>query len=394
MKSILFSLLTVAFLLEGTGKVFAQADTVKKYRIAVFLPLYLDSAYDESGNYRYDKNFPKFMSPGLEFYEGLQLAADSLDKENAPIDIEVYDTRSTRRSIDDFVHDSSFRSTALIIGHITPGEQRQLAGIAAQLQVPFINVNYPNDAGVTNNPEMVILNSTLQTHCEGIYKFIQRNYSFYNIIFIRKKGSQEDRLKNYFADFERTAITAPLRIKYLLVGDEVDMKELTPFLDSNLKTVCIIGSLDEHFARTVCARFASVNSSYHAKVFGMPTLDAITDFSSPAYADQEIYYTTPFYINPNDSLANSILQYFRDKFYMRPSDLVYRGYETTYRFSKLLEKAKGHFNGNIGERNFKVFNDFDIQPVFLDKKSMTLDYLENKKLYFIKKVNGNVVAVY
>ncbi len=66
-----------------------------------------------------------------------------------------------------------------------------------------------------------------------------------------------------------------------------------------------------------------------------------------------------------------------------------------------LEEHKGNLDGSIGERKFKVFNDFDIQPVFTNKATgtaahgtITLQYLENKKLYFIKKVNGNVVAVY
>jgi len=126
----------------------------------------------------------------------------------------------------------------------------------------------------------------------------------------------------------------------------------------------------------------------------MPTWDAISDFSQPAYADQEIYYTTPFYMNPNDSLVASIQQYFKTRFYSRPSDMVFRGYETMFRFAQLLQEYGHNLNGSIGEKKFKVFNDFDIEPVFLNKQNLTLDYFENKKLYFIKKVNGNVVAVY
>ena len=78
--------------------------------------------------------------------------------------------------------------------------------------------------------------------------------------------------------------------------------------------------------------------------------------------------------------------------------MVFRGYETTLHFGQLLSAHKGQLDGSIGERKFKVFNDFDIQPVFtktIPSRAVThLQYLENKKLYFIKKVNGNVVAVY
>ena len=63
---------------------FAQ-NGISKQRIAVFVPLYLDSAFDATNSYRYDKSFPKFINPGLEFYEGVQLAIDSLNKVNEPL---------------------------------------------------------------------------------------------------------------------------------------------------------------------------------------------------------------------------------------------------------------------------------------------------------------------
>src|SRR5689334_10517600 len=54
-----------------------------RHRIAIFTPLYLDSTFDDLNNYRYGTQFPKFINPGLEFYEGAQLALDSLSKERA-----------------------------------------------------------------------------------------------------------------------------------------------------------------------------------------------------------------------------------------------------------------------------------------------------------------------
>jgi hypothetical protein len=51
-------------------------------------------------------------------------------------------------------------------------------------------------------------------------------------------------------------------------------------------------------------------------------------------------------------------------------------------------------SGSIGEKKFKLFTDFDIEPVFLNRQNMTLDYFENKRLYFIKKMNGLVTCVY
>src|ERR1700755_1075600 len=70
-----------------------QHDTLRR-SVAIFAPLYLDSAFDASGSYRYDKNFPKFINPGLEFYEGVQMALDTLRTEHVSLEVHIYDTRS------------------------------------------------------------------------------------------------------------------------------------------------------------------------------------------------------------------------------------------------------------------------------------------------------------
>src|SRR5450755_4679049 len=137
----------------------AQTPDSNRYHIAVFLPLYLDSAFDASGNYRFDQNFPKYLNPGLEFYEGMELAMDSLHKKGIPLDITVYDTRSAAKSLQQMLEEPAFSKIQLIIGHVTVFELRVLANAAKTREIPFINVNFPNDGGVTGNPEFVILNS-------------------------------------------------------------------------------------------------------------------------------------------------------------------------------------------------------------------------------------------
>src|SRR5688572_7141705 len=89
-----------------------------KYKIAIFTPLYLDSAFDYNDEYRYAKNvFPKFINPGLEFYEGAQLALDSLNKEKAPLEVFIYDTKSAKESITQMLNKEEMDSVDLIIVH-------------------------------------------------------------------------------------------------------------------------------------------------------------------------------------------------------------------------------------------------------------------------------------
>src|ERR1700748_2280787 len=133
--SFLFFFLVQAFVskaqVDSTAKpVVVQADTagrhpgdsLARHPLAIFLPLFLDSAFDASGNYRYDKNFPKFINPGLEFYEGAQLALDSLKKEITGLnglDVQIYDSRSASQPLQQVLASPAFQRTGLILGQVT-----------------------------------------------------------------------------------------------------------------------------------------------------------------------------------------------------------------------------------------------------------------------------------
>ena len=367
---------------------------IPKHRIAIFVPLYLDSAFDGNNEYRYAKNvFPKFINPGLEFYEGAQLALDSLSQEGAPLEVFIYDTRSATEPLLQQLNKSSLDSVELILGYGSSSEIKLLADAGLKRNIPVINSNLPNDAGVTGNPFFVVLNSTLKTQCGGIYKHIQKYYSLNPVIMFRKKGQTEDRIKSYFDDFAKTTASVPLKIKYTELPDSFSLNQLKEKLDSNSHTICIAGSLDENFGKRLSLQLASIRDHYPVSVIGMPTWDAIKDFSKPEYKGIEIIYGTPFYNTKMDRVSMFITNYFNTKMYARPSDMVFRGYEVMWKYAKLLLQYGKDIASNLGNKQNKVFTDFDLQPV-LNKQNMTLDYFENKKLYFLKWQDGMIKAVY
>jgi hypothetical protein len=393
MKKTMFAFIAFLFLLIQNNHAVAQADTsLKRYKVAVFTPLYLDSAFDAGGEYKKGKEFPRYINPGLEFYEGVQLALDSLKTEKVSLEVQVFDTRSTSQSLQQQINSPDIQNAGLFIGHVTPGEAKQLADAALKKNIPFINANFPNDAGISNNPSLVILSTTLKTHCEGIYRFLQRNYATSRIIIFRKQGAIEDRIKNYFSDIEKNTASVRLNIKFITL-DENNPGNLKQYLDSTRLNVSLVGSLDENFGKTVAQQLAALNKTYPSLLVGMPTWDTINDFNKKEYKGLDIIYSTPFYNAKLDRASNSINNYFKNILFSRPSDMVFRGYECMYRFGKLLADKGSNLNSSIGEKKYKVFTDWDIQPV-LNKQTMTLDYFENKKLYFVKKTDGVVFQVF
>ena len=394
MKRIGQTLLIILLVIAGNFHLHAQDSTLKSTRpsVALFLPLYLDSAFDASQQYRYGKQFPKFFNPGLEFYEGAQMAIDTMGKMGVSMDVYIYDTRAGK-SIYQYSQQPEFSDIDLIIGNVSNNEIKPLSDIALKKNIPFINTNLPNDGGVTNNTSLVILNSTLYSHFESIYKFLQKNYSLAQIVVFRKKGVVEDKLKGYLDEIGKKASGVPIKLKYVDLENNFTSKNLTRHLDSNITSLCIAGSLDEVFGRNLCAQLTIINPQYHVQVMGMPNWDALMQTDEKIYKGLEIFYSTPFYYAKTDPVSNSINNYFKNVLFSRPSDMVFRGYETMFRFGKLLIDYGANLHTSIGEKKYKVFTDLDIQPV-INKQTNTLDYFENKKVYIVKMQDGVVKAVY
>ena len=369
-------------------------EKVLKHKIAIFTPLYLDSAFDNDDEYRYSKNvFPKFINPGLEFYEGAQLALDSLNKEKAPLEIFVYDTKSAKSSIQQQLNEAVMDGIELIITNCSSTELKTFADAGLKKNIPIINVNVPNEGGAFANPFFIILNPTLRTQCEGIYKYLQKYYSLDNVVIFRKTGQLEDRIKSYIDEFGKNTVAVSMPLKYVELTDSFTMNQLKPYLDTTKQTICIAGSLDENFGKRLTQQLAALKrQNYQATVIGMPTWDGI-NFNKPEYKGIEIIYSTPFYNAKNDKVSVSISQRFNKTMYARPSDMVFRGYEVTFRFARMLLQYGNDLASNLANKYVKVFTDFDIQPV-LNKQNMTLDYFENKKLYFLKWQDGVLKGVY
>jgi hypothetical protein len=125
----------------------------------------------------------------------------------------------------------------------------------------------------------------------------------------------------------------------------------------------------------------------------MPTWDGIKELSGEECKNVEIVFSTPYNFNNSDKSIASLTASYKSKFNGRASDMVFKGFESMYHFSKLLIAHQVNFINNISDNSFKIFNDFNFQPVRLHPSSYIPDYMENKKIYFIKKLDGQIKSI-
>ncbi|MEY2901693.1 MAG: hypothetical protein RLY89_799 [Bacteroidota bacterium] len=363
-------------------------------KIAVFAPLYLDSAFNGNNFKLGNTNLPKFLLPGLEFYNGVMMAIDSLNAEGVNAEVLIYDSKQSESAIQEILSKPELEGVSLIIASFNNrNEIKALADFALSRKIALISETYPNDGGVTENPYFVLVNSTLRTHIDALYKYLQRFHSTDNLIWIKRKGALEDMIQSFFTELQKKTPSLALRIKTVEMVDSLNQQILLTGLDSNRNNVLICGSLNEPFGTAIVKTLAD-NKDYKGTVIGMPTWDGFKDLAKPEYKGIEIIYSSPYHFPRTDKIAISISNKYRNKFQARPSDQVFKGFESMYHFSKLLIKHKEAFLNNLSNKSFKVFNEFDIQPIRFKRDNPIPDYLENKKIYILKKLDGQIKPVF
>jgi hypothetical protein len=397
-----FILLLVSFTILSAKNLFAQKDSIqvtnpyfsknKVYKVAVFAPLYLDSVFS-GGNLKYQKTLPKFIMPAIDFVQGAMIAFDTIQINDKNVEAHIFDSKSYTKPTNWLIQNGSLDNFDLIIGAVREPEYSQLAQVALQKNIPFISAVYPNQGNVKQNPFTIIVNSTLEAHCEGIFDYIYQKHRQDNIYLIRKKN--DTRIENYFKDINHPDSGKPyLNITTISLDSSISSQALRNRLDTTKPMVIIGASLDEVFARKLADACYPIQKTLPLTLIGMPNWDGFRSLNRRGtYKDFPILYTTPHYNVKSNAYSNFLVKQYFKLYRSKPADIAYKGFEIAYYFINILLEHPGEVMTHLNENNNGNFHDFNFQPVYPKKSTGIPDYFENKRLFMMQIMNGETTRV-
>ena len=391
MKKIIWSL-TVAWGFSATQASLAQDSilpSTKIYRIAVFAPMYLDSVFTNSELSSYN-SIPKFIMPAIEFTQGAHIALDTLSLNGKHAEAYIYDSKSFTQPISWLIKYKKLDSIDLIIGSVKDPDYHELAAFSLQKNIPFVSATYPNDGGIIGNPFLLIANTTLKSNCEGIFSYLLQKHGTDKIYVVKKKG--DDRIENYFRSINTAEGKPLLNMKTIVIDSSISSFSLLNRIDTTHTAVIIGAGLDEGFAKNLADACYPVQKKHPLVLIGMPNWDGFKSLTkTDHYKDFPIRYTTPHYDTENNLFDSLLIQKYFQLYRAKPTDMAYKGFEMTYYFTNILLAYPTDFMSHINDTSFIVFHDFNFRPVFIDKKNKTPDYFENKHLFIMQILNGDIL---
>jgi ABC-type branched-subunit amino acid transport system substrate-binding protein len=375
-----------------TKFVSANDTTLSPIRIAVLAPLYLDSAFNGTEYNLSNTKIPQFFLEGLEFYNGVKMAIDSLQKENANIEVWIYDTHKRGQSIQQLLSQMQSLNFSLIIASLSSlNEQKYVSDFSGKNSIPVISETYPTNAYLSYNPFFAMVNPTWQTHINAIYHYLENNYRNQKIIYFTRNGSLENAISKEFAALNKNR---SVNFSNIILNDNFSANDVLKHLDSNKQNIVVCGTLNENFGRSLIRTLNDTGATYHSVVMGMPTWSGLSETTGSTADKIQILISTCYdYLRDSTGALYNISEKYRTNFFARPSDMVFKGFESMYHFTKLLLKYPDNLINNISDTSYTVCSTYDFQPIRITKTSFIPDYLENKKIYFIRIVNGEIQSI-
>ncbi len=386
-KYFLFFIFLFAF--AGVQKSFAQikySPVYKTYHVAIIAPLYLDSVF-AGYHLKSETSIPKYTIGGADFVQGAELALDTINLHGRHVEAFIYDSKSVSQPVTTLIKSGKLDNMDLIIGSVKQPEYYLVARFAQQKNIPFISATYPNDGGVRQDTALLIANSTLKAHCEGIFSYILQKHGSDHIYLFHKKN--DNRISNYFKEINFVDGKALLNIKEVMLDSSVSPTGLRYLIDTTKPVVIIGASLNETFSQKLADACYPLSKNNPIALIGMPNWDGFSCWYRNAYMDFPIRYTTPHYISKDNPFRKYLFDKYFQLYNIEPSDMVEKGFGITYNFTSILINHPGFFMQNVNDTTYAPFHDYNFKPVYF-ANNLQPDYYENKHLFIMQILNGEI----
>jgi len=349
----------------------------KRYRVSVIAPLYLDELVrGESVTFK-DKVPEKAMA-GLAFYQGVKLAADSLRRAGAKLDIYIHDAGSFSESPEMLINGRKLDSADLILGAVEQHDIPALAGYARKKRINFVSALTNNDGWVKDNQYFTMLLPSVKSHCEYVIDELSRRHAGKDVTLLYRTSSLAD---DNAALYMLNDLFSEVTFRKLQCNTLPTREALAGILDSTKPNILAVSILDPLFADSILTTLARFYPNVRFEVWGMPTWTTIPSLRKPnACRNITVNVTYPFNFAKSDSsLTLSIQQTFKKEFGGLPSEMVMRGYEAMLWYGTLLRRYGTLFNNDYSDLSGAPFTNMKVKPRW--DRNGSLLYLENKNIY-------------
>jgi LysM repeat protein len=330
-------------------------------RVAVLLPFFIrensaglisDSTLsDTDGNRNYleqgrSSGIYDGSLPFLEAYEGILIAVDSLRSLGLTVELDVFDTGADTTGLHRLILSGSLDGADLIIGPVFSYHIEQIAGWAAERDIPIVSpVTLRNRDITLDKPTLYrvfpsesvfreIMAREVKSHPESKVIFLHSDSSMYNPAtsalwrrVTEATGGDTAAAEGRLVAHHYTGVTQ----KRNVYGNVSTLEEL---MDPARENIIVLATTETPIVSSAFSALHSLKKRYDIKVLGYPEIRGLETIDLKYYYDLELLIPSECYVDFLSPATQSFSSLFMKKFRTEPmaESFAWRGFDIAWYF--------------------------------------------------------------
>lgn len=353
----------------------------RTYSVALFLPLFLDANADLRNGFvsesedslelttsiadsviessepavpvnRFHGNSENF----LQFYEGVIVAVDSMQKAGMNVKVSVYDTKDSPENVRKLINSGAMKNTDLIIGPVYENVQKEVASVAETNQIPMVSPFTPRSTIISNNPYFFQINPTREYIASATVEMIRKEFAGKNFVVI-KTGSYEGTPEGQLVTRIQQALAQQSPKSRFQVYDfkRERARGLRDVLIADSENVVFIPTADEGELSVAISNLNNLANEIPVTLVAQANFQQRYQSIDVAhFHNLKMHYINPYWVDYNKNATISYVRKFRSNFGTEPNSYGIQGFDVAYYFLNALFWYGNNFTPCVGDLDLKL----------------------------------------
>lgn len=341
----------------------SEKDKSKVYHVALLLPFYSNSA----------DNFNSKAKIGIDFYQGVKYALDSLKKQGVYVKLHVFDTQNDSSIVKSIINKGSLDDMQLIIGPLYSNMYMTVAEYANKKKIPSVNPFVQSDITIRNNKYSIKATPDNVTMASKVAKYVKEKYANHQVLFLSNSSERDQEYTTLLKDalLESGVMFNP--IKY------VSFSEVVENLSESKENLIIFPTT----AQAQVYDFTSKLNGHKSKKISLLGMSEWNNFDNIDYNylnNLNFFYAAYNFTDFNSTASQSFQSAFRNEFKVEASNFAFQGFDISWFFVNALYEYGEDFYKCLEQ--MPVYNGFNNS--FFYKQKGKNNGFENQTIHIIK----------
>ncbi len=328
------------------------------YQLSFLLPLYLDlnDSLEFNDSQSEGPSIYKKSQYALDFYQGAQIALDSLKSLGFNADVFIYDTENNKQKTAEISRIDEVEKSDLVVGPFYTDNFKIASGLLKSKRIPMV-APLSKEPNLTKDVKHVYqVQPSVYRMLQLQSQYIQDQYGSFPITVIRRDTLEESQLANFMtAHIDKDINTY---YKEEIVQNELIDSVTNLMMDSAIENqIIIIPSEDRVFVSDLLTKLNKTRLK-NIIVFTTPKVARFRNIDQRYLSNLNVHFPDLGTVDYHSETTQNFLESFRRKFETEPSSsFSFTGFDVTLYFGRILLE------------NGKIDGKYYIEPAKLTKTS-------------------------